>query len=86
MLLGINGLTRRLAIVGIKEQTPELSATMLSWSYEQQVFVQMKDAKHSVYIDLTHMSTLPYPADLQADDSEKALIDLQLFIVKRAME
>ena len=72
---------------------------MLSLVNEQQICVQLKNAKHTVYVVLRHMSTLPYAADLHANFPEKVFVEhvavvrqyysfslLQLFIAERAMQ
>ena len=94
MLFVINRVIKRPAIV--KEQTTELSATTLFWSNEQQIFVQMKDTKHSLYAVLIHLNTFPYSADLHDDCLESTSVEhaaavryhcsvssLQLFIVEQ---
>lgn len=66
---------------------------MLCWSNEQ-VSVQTKDTKHSVYVVPQHMTTIPYSADLHADFPRRTFVEhaaavrhhysvslLQLFIV-----
>ena len=69
----INGVNKRLAIA--KEQITELSATMLSSSNEQQIFVQTNEAKHLVYVVLIHRATIPYSADLHADFPKRTFIE-----------
>ena len=73
MLLVINGVTKRPAIV--KEQTTELLATTLSLRNEQQIVVQTEDTKHSVYVVLTHSTTFPYSVDLHADCPKRTFVE-----------